>query len=41
MLNVTIQNDGKIKIQSYDCNEIESVKSYLEDKGCVCEISEI
>ena len=26
-------------MQSYDYNELGSVKSYLEDKGCTCEIT--
>ena len=26
-------------MQSYDYDELESVKSYLEDKGCTCEIT--
>lgn len=31
MLNVTIQNDGKIKIQS--------MKDALESAGCICRIT--
>ena len=37
-----VANGQKMMLmQSYDYNEIESAKSYLEGKGCVCEISEI
>ena len=37
-----VTNGQKMMLmQSYDYNEIESAKSYLEGKGCVCEISEI
>lgn len=37
-----VANGQKMMLmQSYDYNEIESVKSYLETQGCVCEISEI
>lgn len=37
-----VANGQKMMLmQSYDYHEIESVKSYLEGKGCVCEISEI
>lgn len=37
-----VTNGQKMMLmQSYDYHEIESVKSYLEGKGCVCEISEI
>lgn len=35
-----VTNGQKMMLmQSYDYNEIESVKSYLEDKGCTCEIT--
>ena len=35
-----VANGQKMMLmQSYDYNEIESVKSYLEDKGCTCEIT--
>ena len=35
-----VANGQKMMLmQSYDYNEIESVKSYLEDKGCICEIT--
>ena len=30
-----------ILMQSCDYNEIKSVKDYLEEQGCVCEMSEI
>lgn len=37
-----VANGQKMMLmQSYDYHEIESVKSYLEGKGCVCKISEI
>ena len=52
MVNISLQkaknivdavaNGQKMMLmQSYDYNKIESVKSCLEDNGCVCEISEI
>ena len=35
-----VANGQKMMLmQSDDYNEIESVKSYLEDKGCTCEIT--
>lgn len=35
-----VANGQKMMLmQSYDYNEIESVKSYLEDRGCTCEIT--
>ena len=35
-----VANGQKMMLmQSYDYNEIESIKSYLEDKGCTCEIT--
>ena len=75
MLNITIQNDGKIKLQSecskeiskqlnisiqnaksavdsaadgrnvlltqsFDKPFIDKIKNTLEDKGCICEITE-
>lgn len=49
MLNVTIQNDGKIKIQtecsdvkemrSNDKSFIDKIKNALEAKECICEIT--
>lgn len=33
MLNVTIQNDGKIKFQS------NTMKDTLESAGCICRIT--
>lgn len=45
MLNVTIQNDGKIKIQT-ECSDvkdksfIDKIKNALEAKECICEITE-
>lgn len=35
MLNVTIQNDGKIKIQT-ECSDVKEMRS----KECICEITE-
>lgn len=37
MLNVTIQNDGKIKIQS-ECSNT-NMKDALESAGCICRIT--
>lgn len=35
-----VTNGQKMMLmQSYDYNELESIKSYLEDKGCTCEIT--
>lgn len=35
-----VANGQKMMLmQSYDYNELESIKSYLEDKGCTCEIT--
>lgn len=35
-----VANGQKMMLmQSYDYNEIESAKSCLEDKGCICEIT--
>lgn len=35
-----VTNGQKMMLmQSYDYNEIESAKSCLEDKGCICEIT--
>lgn len=49
MLNVTIQNDKKIKIQtecsnvkltqSFDKSFIDKIKNALEAKECICEIT--
>lgn len=41
IVDAVINGQKMMLMQSYDYHEIESVKSYLEDKGCVCEISEI
>lgn len=43
MLNVTIQNDGKIKFQS-ECSStdesfINTMKDTLESAGCICRIT--
>ena len=40
MLNVTIQNDGKIKIQSPDGSYIATMGDALESVGCICKIIE-
>lgn len=48
MLNVTIQNDGKIKFQSecsstkdmrHNVNLINTMKDTLESAGCICRIT--
>lgn len=41
IVDAVINGQKMMLMQSYDYNEIESAKSYLEGKGCVCEISEI
>ena len=41
IVDAVVNGQKMMLMQSYDYNKIESVKSYLEDKGCVCEISEI
>lgn len=40
MLNVTIQNDGKIKFQS-ECSSTKDMrhKDTLESAGCICRIT--
>lgn len=39
MLNITIQNDGKIKIQS-ECSNTKDMGDALESVGCICKIIE-
>lgn len=39
MLNVTIQNDGKIKIQT-ECSDVKEIRDALESVGCICKIIE-
>lgn len=41
IVDAVINGQKMMLMQSYDYNEIESAKNYLESKGCVCEISEI
>lgn len=39
IVDAVVNGQKMMLMQSYDYNEIESVKSYLEDKGCTCEIT--
>ena len=39
IVDAVVNGQKMMLIQSYDCNEIASVKSYLETQGCTCEIT--
>lgn len=39
IVDAVVNGQKMMLMQSYDYNELESVKSYLEDKGCTCEIT--